>query len=125
MKIGPVEGSPEEIKDFFQNNGLNALDYMEPIDPPLKWLWFVVPSCTLIVVLALLTLFPPESNGAATFTFLIGCGAGLWIATNIQLRFKNVTASLIVAIGCLLLLLVALGALSPPQMLDAARKWKQ
>jgi hypothetical protein len=43
MKIGKMEGSPEEIKNFFQDNGLNIPDFLEKPEAPLKPIWLIAP----------------------------------------------------------------------------------
>lgn len=118
MKFGPVEGTSEEIKNFFQDNGLKATDYFAPPESPIKTIWFVIPSACVVFALAVLTLFTLPSAAGATFTFLVGSAASLWLAVNVQLRFKSAWATGIVVIGCLLLMLVALGAVTPLQMLE-------
>lgn len=125
MKFGPVEGTSEEIKNFFQDNGLKAADYFSPPESPIKPIWFVLPSACVICALALLTWLTPSSTAAVTFTFLIGCAAVLWLAVTVQLRFKSAWATGIVVLGCLLLMLVAFGAVTPLQMLEEVKSLKK
>jgi asparagine N-glycosylation enzyme membrane subunit Stt3 len=125
MKFGPFEGTPEEINNFFQNNGLNISDYIALPEEPIKAIWFAIPSTLILCTLAVLTLFRPSGASGVTFLFLIGCGGGLWLAVNTQLRFKNPWATGLIAICCLLLLLVALGVLTPIQMLEEVRSLKK
>jgi len=125
MKFGnKMEGSPEEIRDFFQNNGLNITDYMGRPELPLKTVWFVVPVCLIVVSLACLTLLMPLRMSVQTFVFLLGCGAGIWLAVNVQLRFKNTWAAVFVAIGTILIMLVAIGTVTPTEMIQQLNKFK-
>ncbi|WP_125182564.1 hypothetical protein [Thiohalobacter thiocyanaticus] len=56
MKIGKAEGTPEEIKDFFENYGLNPEDYFEKTESPLHWKWIAIPG-SIVAVSALLLVF--------------------------------------------------------------------
>jgi len=125
MKFGPVEGTSEEIKNFFQDNGLKATDYFAPPESPITTIWFVIPSACVVVALGVLTLLAPWSAAQATFIFLVGCAASIWLSVNIQLRFKSGWATGIVVIGCLLLMLVALGTVTPLQMLEEIKSFRK
>ncbi|MES1191043.1 MAG: hypothetical protein ABUS47_08200 [Steroidobacter sp.] len=124
MKFGPLEGSSEEIKNFFQDNGLRAADFIALPDPPIKPIWFILPVSVLMLSIAFL-VFVSLAKAAATFVFLIGSGAGLWLAVNAQLRFKSPWVTGIIGIGCLLLMLVALGAVTPLEMLNEVKSLKK
>ena len=122
MKIGKLEGSPEEIRDFIENNGLNIEDYLDRPQPPLKLVWLIVPVCVIIVQLSWLTLFAPTSIALQTFVFLIGCGAGIWLAVNVQIRFQSTWAATFVAVGVVLIMLVAIGMLSPAELVQQLKE---
>ena len=124
MKIGPVEGTPEEIKGFMENNGLQADRFFQPAERPIATVWFIVPAALVVISIGVLTMVQLSWKGASTFVFLAGCGCALWLAANIQLRFKNVWAAAGVLIGCILFLLVALGVLLPADLPEQARKWR-
>ncbi len=121
MKLGPIEGTKEEITGFFQDNGLNAADYFQRPEAPIKAVWFVLPALCVVAAFGALTLLGPLSTGQQTFIFLIGCAALVWLATAVQLRFKHAWATGVVAIGGLLLMLVALGDIAPAQMLNEVK----
>lgn len=125
MKLGPIEGTPEEIKGFIQDNGLQVEKFFQAQDEPIGTVWFVTSALLVIGAIAFLTLLTPMSkSGVSTFVFLIGCAGALWLATNIQLRFKNTWAAGGVLIACILFLLVALGIILPSDLPEEARKWK-
>ncbi|MEN9480790.1 MAG: hypothetical protein RLZZ298_2185 [Pseudomonadota bacterium] len=124
MKLGPMEGTPEEIKGFIQDNGLQVEKFFQAHEEPISTIWFVVPAVIVITSIAFFTLLTMPKSGTSTFVFLAGCAAALWLATNIQLRFKNIRASRGVLICCVLFLLVALGVINPSDLLAEARKWK-
>jgi hypothetical protein len=125
MKLGPIEGTKEEITGFFQDNGLKANDYFQMPETPIKAVWIVIPALLIVATLGALTLVESLSTGQKTFAFLVGCAALVWLTTVMQLRFKNAWATGIVAIGGLLLMLVALGAISPTQMLNEVRSFRK
>lgn len=125
MKLGPIEGTKEEITGFFQDNGLKASDYFQIQGAPIGTLWLVVPAFCVVASLGALTLLESLKQGHQTFIFLIGCTAIVWLATVVQLRFKHAWATGIVVIGGLLLMLVALGAISPTQMLNEVKSLRK
>ena len=125
MKLGPIEGTKEEITGFFQDNGLKASDYFERVETPIKTAWLLLPALCIVATLGALTLLPSLSTDQQTFIFLIGCAALVWLATVVQLRFKHAWATGIVAIGGLLLMLVALGVISPAQVLDEVKSFQK
>ena len=125
MKFGPMQGTPAKIKNFFQDNGLNAAEFFSPPESRIKLIWVVVPSACVICALAVPTWLTRLSTATATFTFLIGCAAALWLAVTVQLRFKNATATWPVVLGCLLLMLVAFGVATPLLLLEEVKSlWK-
>ncbi len=124
MKIGPIEGSSEEINNFFQDNGLRASDYIILPHPPIKATWLMLPGAVLFLALVILT-FVALSKAGARFVFLIGAGSGLWLAVIAQLRFKSPLATGLIAVGCLLLMLVAVGAVTPLEVLRELKELKK
>lgn len=125
MKIGGIEGTPQEIKDAFENHGLLLEDYLERPEVPLSKIWVIAPSLFIIIVLVCLVLLAPIGKTSLLLLFLLGAGSVLWLTVAIQVRFKNGWATAAVAIGGLLMLLVAGGFIEPkdtPQVLKELRK---
>lgn len=118
MKMGQIEGSPEEIRDFFQNNGLNIADYIEKPEDPLKPIWLIVPAIILALAFSSLTLFAPQTPATQNLIFLFGCGAGIWLTVSVQIKFKNTWAAGFIAIGSILIMLVAIGLITPTEMMQ-------
>ena len=125
MKMGKLEGSQEEIHDFFQNNGLNIQDYLEKPEPPLKRIWFIVPVLLIAGAISLLTLIAPSAESAQKFLFLTGFGAGIWLAVNVQIRYKNAWAAFFTAVGTVLLMLVAIGEMAPSELVQHMKDLKK
>lgn len=125
MKYGDeIEGTPEEIRDFFQNYGLNIEEYLEKSEKPLSRYLFICPSCLYVVPIILLTTVSDLSNGLRTLIFLFGCCCSLWLAVSVQIRFKNTWATAFIVLCGISFMLVALGVISPVELLDQANKFK-
>lgn len=125
MRLANLEGTPEEIKNFFQDNGLKAENFFEPTESPIQTRWLVIPGILTFVALAVLTLFQGATPQQRTFLFISACFLSIWWAVVLQLRFKNTWATGLVAGGCLLLALVALGVVTPIQMLEEVKGLKK
>jgi len=124
MKLGKMEGTPEEIRDFCQNNGLNIEDYLEKVEKPINRYMFICPLIIYLLFIILLTTISAVSNGWRTVMFLIGCCCSLWLAVAVQIRFKNTWATFFIILCGISFMLVALGVISPLELLDKARELK-
>jgi tellurite resistance protein TehA-like permease len=125
MRLGPAEGTKEEITGFFQDNGMKASDYFQMPKAQIKPVWLVISVLCIVAMLGALTLLESLSTGQQTFVFLVGCAAVLWLAIIVHLRFKQAGVTGIVAIGGLLLMLVALGVITPTQMLNEVKSFRK
>ena len=117
MKIGKAEGTPEEITNIFQMNGLSLLDYLEKpqIPLPARWIVFsVVLTFGVALCLKLITL-PTKIHDAI---FILGLFSIAWLATCIQIRFKSKTATTFLAIVLILIILVAANYIMPEKIPD-------
>jgi len=124
MKIGKMEGTTEEIRDFFENNGLKIEDYLEKPEKPLSHFLFIVPSCLYVISIILLSVISTRRDVWCTVIFLIGCCCSLWLAISVQIRFKNAWATFFIILGSISFMLVALGVISPADLLDQAQEFK-
>jgi hypothetical protein len=124
MKIGTMEGTPEEIRDFCQNNGLNIENYLEKVEKPINRYMFICSLCLYVAFIILLTTVSSLSSGWRTVMFLLGCCCSLWLAVAIQIRFKNVCASSLIFLGGIAFMLVALGVISPLELFEKAQDLK-
>ena len=89
MKIANLEGTTEEIKNFFQDNGLKAENFFEPAETPIRTRWMVVPGVLAFIALATLTLLQGATPQQRNFLFVAICFLGIWWSVVLQLRFKN------------------------------------
>lgn len=123
MKLGPVDGSVEEFRDLFENHGLNWEDYLEKPPAPLKTIFLIAPAVILGIALILLALLPNNfSETVLTLIYLIGFGSGTWLTVSTQIRFKNTLATFAVAIGAILMILVASGIFSPKEAAEFVKE---
>lgn len=110
MKLGPIDGSTEEVRDFAENIDFRLDDYIEK---PLKIKFLIIPAVILGVAIFLLALLTSHSSSTIwTLIVLMALGAGIWLSVSTQLKFKSPYAATIVAIGSLLLILIASGIFS-------------
>jgi len=118
MKLGDIEGTPEEVKDLFESNGLTLSEYLVKPDVPLKKVWLILPSTVLVACFGVLTLSNSLSNSVKVFVFLLGFSASAWAAVSVHVRFKLAWGSGFVILAGLLIMLVAIGAISPEELLE-------
>jgi hypothetical protein len=121
MKIGDLEGTPEEIRDLCQNNGLNIEDFFEKPEKPLNNLLFIGPSCFFLLSIIILTTVSSFAEGWRNFIFLFGCCCSLWLGVNVQIRFKNGWAASAIFFFGIAFMLVALGAISPAELFEKTK----
>ena len=125
MKIGGLEGTPQEIRDTFENNGLRLEDYLVRPEAQLSCLWIILPSISVAVVLVLLVLLAPLTKNLLLLLFLLGAGCVLWLTVATQVRFKNGWASFAVIFVGLLMLLVAGGFIEPKETAQVLKELKK
>ena len=119
MKIGPkgIVGTPEEIKDYQINNGLNFDAFFRRILP---FRWFIIP-CLLYSVTALSLPFLKDSYFPFLFLLLFGIGFMGWSVISLQLRYNNRLATSLLTIIMIAILSAASGFLSPSAVLQYLR----
>jgi hypothetical protein len=122
MKIGKMEGTPEEIRGLIEDNGLKISDYLEKPEKPIAKIWLVIPSVLLVLSYAILVFAPSLPAEAKTFTFLFGCCSGLWLSACTHILYKNNWVAMAVLFVALLVMLVALGVMRPIDLASQAQK---
>lgn len=122
MKIGKgVEGSPEEIRDFCENFGLNIMEYIERPTKPLNNILLILPISLFFI--SIITLqFVPES--CQFIVFLISCFIILWSAICFAIKY-GIGVATFAAIGGLFILLVAYKIIAPNEILNKIDEMKQ
>jgi len=126
MKLGSFDGTVEEAKDLFENNGLNLEDYLEKPPSRLAIKFLIAPAVVLGVSLLIMAIFASQcSQATLTLLYLLGFSGGTWLTVSTQLRFKNTLATFAVAIGSLLMVLVASGIFSPKDAAEFIKEIKK
>jgi len=116
MKLGLFDGSVEEVCNLLENNGLRLEDYIEKLPAHLKTRFLIAPAVILSIALLLLALLSGCcSRTVLNLIYLLGFGGGTWLTVSTQLKFRNTIATFVVAIGALLMVLVASGVFSPKE----------
>ena len=121
MKYGPLEGTPEEIRDFTENLGLDFESLFQIPEPEEKLAarWILIPTIwalLIMVVLPLASLDPAQR----LIGFLLGCAGLVWSSVSVYLRWGGWPTA-IVAIGGALILFVAASYMGPKEALDAVK----
>jgi len=125
MKIGSVEGTLEEVNDFFQNNGLNLSEYLQKPEPPLSKKWIIIPSVLFVFFMGILSLFNIPSSNYKIFIFLLGFASNVWLAVCVKIRFKSSSEAIAIILAGLLMMLVAIGAMKPKELLEFYENFKK
>lgn len=125
MKIGPVEGTSEEINSIFQNNGLNLSEYLQKPEPPLSIIWLIIPSVLFFACTGVLLLASMASYNYKIFIFLLGFAFSVWIGVCVHIRFKSSMGAGTIILAGLLIMLVALGAIGPKELLEHYENFKK
>lgn len=112
MKMGKLEGSPEEIYRFYQINDLNVLEYIDKPETQLKRRWVVVPAIISVILLIILALdiFPISLVKASILAIGIACS--VWLACSIHVYFKN-RAPFLAVVFVLVLIFIFFSGLLP------------
>ena len=118
MKIGPVEGTSEEVNDLFQNNGLNLSEYLQKPEPPLSNIWLIIPSVIFVICFGSLALSEAISANWKIFIFLFGFASSVWLGVSVHIRFKSNWGVGAIILAGLLIMLVALGVIEPKELLE-------
>jgi len=120
MKFGNLEGEPQEIKDLFENNGLDLNDFLEKPERPIHRNWILFPG---VLCLACTLAIPFTDGTLKLIAFLFGVAMGVWGCVAILIKFKNPSAAIVSVIGVILILLVSYGVLPIEDILPYIEKW--
>lgn len=101
MKIGNINGTPEEIKNFLVDNGFRASDFLD-LPKKIELKWIIIPASLFIVFSFILWIVNRPSSPIYVFLIIIDISTLCWLTASIHLRFKNFFVSIL----CLFFLLV-------------------
>lgn len=124
MKLGKMEGTPHEITNIIENNGLQLSDFVERTEEPLSKGWLTAPALLLGLTCVLLVVLNPLQRAYSSLLFLLGFACTAWLTIAVQIRFKNAAATFVAAIAGIMLLLIALGLVEPKESIDMIKSIK-
>jgi len=125
MKVGPVDGTAQEVRDLFENHGLKLEDYLEKPPSPLKARFLIIPALVFLLFLFILALLPANSpDWQLRLLYILSFGSGTWICASTQIRFKSGITTFCVAMGLVLTILLAAGLMSPKEAAEAVKSLK-
>jgi hypothetical protein len=123
MKMGPFDGTVKEWSDLLENHGLRPEDYLEKPPAQLHTRYLTIPAVLFGASLCAFALFSHQLPPTVTNLFyVLSFGSALWLTVSIQLRFRNGMGTFCTAIGAVLLILLASGALSPRETADFVKE---
>lgn len=123
MKVGSVEGTREEIRGFYEDNGLDLSDILEKPKKPLKRRWLIIPAVAFFLCFAILSLIPDLPTNFNIFIFLLGCCFILWLSVSSHILFElSVPITSIMIVLGILVLMVASYIITPHELLNYFRE---
>jgi len=125
MKMGPFDGTREEVRDLIEDHGLNIEDFLEKPQPPLKNRFILIPTISFMVFVILLNRLANTSHvWLINLLYIFIFGSGTWVCVSTQIKFKNGIATFCVAIGALIIALFSAGILSPNEAAEFVKGLK-
>jgi peptidoglycan/LPS O-acetylase OafA/YrhL len=125
MRFGDFEGTPQEITDLFEVHGVQLSDYLQKPKEPLARRWLIIPAILLVAMVVVLIIAASMAKSALLLPFFVlGALALIWLSASIQIRFDSAWATGVVAVGGLVVLLLAGAFIGPRESLDAIRELK-
>lgn len=114
-----LEGTPEEIHDFCQNNGLNFNDFfVKPISK-----YWLIGACSIWCVLITIAIFlPPEEIKFRTLLLLVMCGNSLGIGIIIKRQFDQ--DYILITVFLIIFSMVGVGFIPAEKMIEYLNKVK-
>ncbi|MES2491112.1 MAG: hypothetical protein V4607_15100 [Pseudomonadota bacterium] len=125
MKLGPLEGTTEEIKDMIVASGGTLEQYLQKPKSELKNIFFFIPAGANLIALLSLWFTHSYHQEYVAFVLVIELAAIGWMATVVAIAFDRVLPAVVIAVSLLLAALVAAGLLDPmriPQILKPFAK---
>ncbi|KWZ91840.1 hypothetical protein HMPREF3212_01285 [Citrobacter freundii] len=103
---GEIDGTPQEITDFYTNLGFNASDVFEKRG---KTFFLTLPAVLFVLCCVFLLIFDQPLIGEKKFTIgiIITLFVTLWFIAAAQHYLKQWLITLIIFIGCITIILLA------------------
>lgn len=123
MRIGPFDGTTEELKNVVENHGFNVGAYLKP---PLAIRFIVIPVVIFLLAVGLLGWFQESCPGNVQLLLcILTIAAGTWTCVSVRMRFNSSLVTSIIAIGGIIILLTATRVFSLKDVADYLRGVKK
>ena len=121
-KNSEIEGTPEEIHDLFQNNGMDLNAFF--ITPkPLHSGWVITPIIVWIILLFVGIFQETEQVKIRTLIFLLMASCSLWITATVKKKYEyDVTYITFITIILIVLSMAAIGFIPVEKVFDYINK---
>ena len=112
-----------QIKGAETADGFDLSLFKKPIIPRLKVKWLII-SIVLFLTLCLFMLLAGPFTGK-TFLLLLGIGVSScsWVAITVHCRFEQKTATIIVCVAGIMVLLLMSGLMAPEEAARVAKDY--
>ena len=117
MKVGHLEGTPQEIKDLMENHGLNLADYLEKPERPMCKRWIALPIILYTSCIIATSLLLESYKSISGISFILSFGVAIWLSVTLQVRFKSSWASGLAILSLSLLSLLSYGIIQPQEII--------
>ena len=124
MKIGPAEGSEEEIRDFFENLGLNPSEFFVKPEPALASHWLVIPAACFATMLIIVLAIHNKENSSVRIPALIAFITLSWFSLALHIRYKSTSLTTFAIILGIVALLLASGTITLLEVMDTIKDTK-
>lgn len=121
MKFKDFEGSPEEINNFFQNNGLNVTEYLNITkDRKVDRRWIFLLTALFLIFNIIICLIETNNKFYIPLT-IVTLGALGGLIAIIQHNYEKSIVSLIVGVVGLLIMVISYKILSPKETIEKVK----
>lgn len=124
MKIGSIDGTPEEIKNLCENNGLDLTQYIEKPGQHMHKGWLLAPAITFVGCLIASVVVKNNFPNYSMLAFCITLATVCWLAIAVQVKFSNAWATAIACLGLFLIALLSFGYIMPNDVIAEVSKLK-
>ncbi|MDR2309323.1 MAG: hypothetical protein LBE53_19295 [Paucimonas sp.] len=126
MKIGDLEGSPQEIHDLFKNNGMDLSAF---ISAPMKKRWLVLPVVFTVLVLLVNSLgqvfYPGFNAKCLSVAIMVQLVCVIWLVVSVQLKFDSTATTVVLAISCLIIVAMTAGLMTLTDAINLVKTLKE
>jgi len=124
VRIGNIDGTPEEIRDLCELHNLSVANFIDAPPRRSHWGWVILPAAGIVLVLVIILFAPVLKPRTILICLTLGAGFDIWLASTVHLSFRNTFVTWLVLIGGFVLLLMACGVMLPEDVLDLLKKQK-